>query len=484
MTDPGEHEELLRRFRSVMDGADVADLRRLAGDLALFARDNFDEGRPRLRRPPLEEVSVFRVRADLAGAKPPIWRRVELRSDLTLDRVHEVLQVAFEWTDSHLHRFSIGGDPFDRASELFLCPWDVEEGDDEGTPTNQVRLDETIQQPGDVLRYVYDYGDSWDITLRLERITPAGDSTPPALFTAGRGTAPEEDSRSVLLESDDLDPGDAVAGERGFDPGEANQSLQNPLGQLQEADVDPRLISILQQSPRGPIRDRLAVAAFGLTIPAARPDDGQTAAALTPVVWFLARASGDGIALTSAGYLPPDDVAEAAGLLPQMRDWIGKNNRENLAIPLLDFRLQLQYVGLLRKYRGRLLTTRAGQTALRHPDRLWLHLAQSLVPARTDSFEHHAALLTLLAAITAGPDGFNTGLADAATALTELGWSTHDGQPLRGHDIANSPHNPLTLLTNLDPTPTGRTPLGPVAVTLARDALTTLHPDLHDRAAG
>ena len=124
MTDHGDCEELLRRFRSVMDGADVADLRRLAGDLALFARDGVDESRPRLRRLPLEGVSVFRVRADLAGAKPPIWRRVELRSDLTLDRVHEVLQVAFEWTDSHLHRFSIGGDPFDRASELFLCPWD------------------------------------------------------------------------------------------------------------------------------------------------------------------------------------------------------------------------------------------------------------------------------------------------------------------------------------------------------------------------
>ena len=131
------------------------------------------------------------------------------------------------------------------------APWDVEEGDDEGTPTNQVRLDETIQQPGEVLRYVYDYGDSWDITLRLERSTPADDSTPPALFTAGRGTAPEEDSRSTFTESDDLDPGDAALKERGFDPVEANQSLQNPLGQLQESGVDPRLVGILQQYREG-----------------------------------------------------------------------------------------------------------------------------------------------------------------------------------------------------------------------------------------
>jgi hypothetical protein len=48
-----------------------------------------------------------------------------------------VLQVAFDWTDSHLHRFSLGGHPFDNHSQLFLCPYDVEEGeleDDDGPP--------------------------------------------------------------------------------------------------------------------------------------------------------------------------------------------------------------------------------------------------------------------------------------------------------------------------------------------------------------
>jgi hypothetical protein len=91
------------------------------------------------------------------------WRRLDLRSDLTLDAVHQVLQAAFDWTDSHLHRFALSGSPFDRSSQPFLCPYDVEEGelDDEGAvPASDVRLDETLQEPGDVLSYVYDYGET------------------------------------------------------------------------------------------------------------------------------------------------------------------------------------------------------------------------------------------------------------------------------------------------------------------------------------
>lgn len=50
------------------------------------------------------------------------------------------------WADSHLHRFSLGGHPFDRTSQLFLCPYDVEEGeedDDGGIPVTWRRCTPT-----------------------------------------------------------------------------------------------------------------------------------------------------------------------------------------------------------------------------------------------------------------------------------------------------------------------------------------------------
>jgi hypothetical protein len=80
--------------------------------------------------PPVTAAVSVTVRVDLVGAKPPVWRRLELPSTLRLDELHGVLQAVFGWTDSHLHRFSLGDSAFDDQVERFLCPYDVEEGED------------------------------------------------------------------------------------------------------------------------------------------------------------------------------------------------------------------------------------------------------------------------------------------------------------------------------------------------------------------
>ena len=94
---------------------------------------------PVRRRPRRADPVTLRVRVDLAGTKPPVWRRLELASDLFLDDVHEIIQAAFGWTDSHLHRFGCGPTYYSRETEYYLCPYSVDEGD-EGVPEKQVRL--------------------------------------------------------------------------------------------------------------------------------------------------------------------------------------------------------------------------------------------------------------------------------------------------------------------------------------------------------
>ena len=101
--DDRRREELLRRFEAVIGGAELDDLRQLAGDLSLLGatprRARGRHERRDLRRPPLPHVRIFRVRADLKRSQPRIWRRLELRSDVTLDVVHRVLQTSFAWLD-------------------------------------------------------------------------------------------------------------------------------------------------------------------------------------------------------------------------------------------------------------------------------------------------------------------------------------------------------------------------------------------------
>jgi Plasmid pRiA4b ORF-3-like protein len=50
-------------------------------------------------------TTVHRVKVSLYGAKPPVWRRLEIPSAMPLNLVHAVLQVAFDWRDYHVHAF-------------------------------------------------------------------------------------------------------------------------------------------------------------------------------------------------------------------------------------------------------------------------------------------------------------------------------------------------------------------------------------------
>ena len=127
------------------------------------------------------------------------------------------------------------------------------------------------------------------------------------------------------------------------------------------------------------------------TAPPPQPD----AAAVEPYRWLLARV-GDGVRLTSAGYLPPAIVAETMRSLGWEDRWIGKHNREDQTLPVLLLREFAQRFGLLRKHRGSLLRTVAGRRLTDDPVGLWWHVAERLPLARNEA-ERIAGLLYQLA---------------------------------------------------------------------------------------
>lgn len=469
MAGKDDDAELLRKFQESIAGLDGADLRQLAGRLTGFVDlDPATTARPDLRHPRRAEVAVFRLRVDLDRARPPIWRRLDLRSDLPLDVVHQVLQAAFGWTDSHLHRFSLGGHSFDRDSQLFLCPYDVDEGDDDGLPAAEVRLDETFANTGDVLQYLYDYGDSWELTLLLEQVLPAGADCPAAVAVDGRRAAPPEDCGGV---TDVEDLGEILDDPAHFDVDEINQALRAPYFRLRDAGVDQRLIDLIHRLGYTAGDDELADRMDRLVSGPTTLDPAELTASLRAHQWFLDRAADGGIALTSAGYLKPADVGASSEVLPAMGDWIGSRNREVQSAPLLHFRQTLQFTGLLRKHKGTLVLTRAGAAAQRDPSTLWEHLASRLLPAGDErSFESHATLLLLAFAATS--ENADLPLQPIGAALTEVGWRHTDGSDVKGHEIYQLPARDVLINVALEPRSRhNRNRLSPAAATLARAAL-------------
>ncbi|WJL94714.1 plasmid pRiA4b ORF-3 family protein [Microbacterium sp. ET2] len=465
-------EEVRRRFTELTAGMSAADLMGLADAIA---RQRIDEvtnpARRELRHPQRDGTAVFRVRADIDGEKPPIWRRLDLRSTITLDVLHDVLQAAFTWADEHLYRFALGGGVWDRHSQIFLCPWDVDdpESADDGIPARDVRLDEVFAEPDDTLRYVYDYGDEWRVTLRLEQILETGTVIPFARCVDGRRAAPPESSRGLegeALRASQPDP-------TRFDPAEVNEALADVRFRMREAGVLPEVIAVIDRlrydidldDPDTLTDPVIARAANALAEPEPPVDDADREASLRAWTWFLDRAGGDGIPLTAAGYLKPADVTDAMRHLPTSDAWLTTSNREIDHSSLLHFRESLVRQGFLRKYKGRLLLTRLGASARKHPDRLWqtlvdrwrgvvagTHVVDARAGSRDADFVRDATTCTLLA-IAAG-ESFDSswgsqppgGLDRAAHWLSRLGWSI-DGAPVPGRDLYSQPVR--TVLENL-----------------------------------
>jgi len=60
------------------------------------------------KMPKQEPVTIQQLKVVLKDIKPPIWRRLLVRSDTRLHQFHAILQVAMGWMDGHLHAFTIG----------------------------------------------------------------------------------------------------------------------------------------------------------------------------------------------------------------------------------------------------------------------------------------------------------------------------------------------------------------------------------------
>ncbi|WP_006787642.1 plasmid pRiA4b ORF-3 family protein [Thiorhodospira sibirica] len=147
-----------------------------------------------------ESSSVYQLKITLLDTDPAIWRRVQVKSDIHLGQLHEIIQTVMGWEFSHLHAYRpahnhLGVFP----DETYLITDLSMMGDEDETNLDETgfRLEQVLQNPKEYIVYEYDFGDSWEHEIRLEKILPPNTALAAPSCLEGEGACPPEDIGGV-----------------------------------------------------------------------------------------------------------------------------------------------------------------------------------------------------------------------------------------------------------------------------------------------
>jgi hypothetical protein len=131
-----------------------------------------------------KSVEIYQIKITLRDSHPLIWRRIHVKSDISLAKLHRIIQRFMGWEDAHLHQFSIRGNKYGVSDE------DENEADR--------LLDERRFTLGQVIssgrfEYKYDFGDNWEHELEIEKTFPPDMNIRYPVCVAGGRACPPED---------------------------------------------------------------------------------------------------------------------------------------------------------------------------------------------------------------------------------------------------------------------------------------------------
>jgi len=112
----------------------------------------------------MSAATIARLKITLDSVKPVVLRRVEVPFDIRLDRLHLTIQAAMGWTNSHLYEILAGG-------VGWSTPYPDADWASDFLDARKARLGDIIEDIGSkTLKYLYDFGDGWEHTIKIERL--------------------------------------------------------------------------------------------------------------------------------------------------------------------------------------------------------------------------------------------------------------------------------------------------------------------------
>lgn len=153
------------------------------------------------KRPARKKRALYQLKITLRDIRPPIWRRLEVRSDIPLAGLHQAIQDAMGWESCHLHEFECDGRRYGRRDA------DFDSFDDDLVSDRTTRLDEVLPESGSTMRYHYDFGDGWihDVLLKEIKPMPSNGRAAKPRCVGGKRACPPEDCGGPMGYADMLE---------------------------------------------------------------------------------------------------------------------------------------------------------------------------------------------------------------------------------------------------------------------------------------
>lgn len=138
-------------------------------------------------------VPSYILHISIAFSDPLIWRRVQVPGELNLSQLHEVIQNAMGWSDSHVHQFLVGKISFEPTQK-------------QNKPRESKRFDEanyklyTLEEGMLFLfTYLYDAGEGWEHIISLEEVIPPSTKLAYPILLSGEMACPPEEVGDVHM---------------------------------------------------------------------------------------------------------------------------------------------------------------------------------------------------------------------------------------------------------------------------------------------
>ena len=335
-------------------------------------------------------MKTTRLRVTMRDVQPAVVRVLDVPSTLYLPELHDLLQAALGWTDSHLHQFVAGDTYYGRP-------------DPDGPEDNVDESGVPLRALPERFLYLYDFGDGWEHDIAI--LGPGGEA--PAVVD-GEGACPPED----------------VGGPYGY--------AEFRVGVADRSHPEHHRL----RTWAGSWTDSFDLAAADLLV-------RQTVGAVPAPVRLLFEVAEAGIKLTQGGRLPRRLVRQVQEAYPAWARSDGPASVEEDLPALAALHDLLRHVGLFRLHKGVLGPTRAASDDIEVIRRLrsWF--------GPDEGFISILAAESLATLATKGPCRAAE-LAARALPLMRDRWVTSQGDPLDEDRVRSELYRLYSVFVGLD----------------------------------